>query len=216
MTVMPAQRRIGARRLAVGIDAGGTTVRVRCADVADGTLVSEVSGSASPDGGPGGLLELLGRSAIVEKSDVVSVCAGVAKLTRPGIRDAWEAELSARFPSAFWECVPDFAIAYSGAVSGAAGVLIIAGTGSVAYGENGVRQVRVGGRGWEYGDEGSGAWLTAEIVRRTVRAFDGLGPASPLTHAAAAYLGCNDASDVPAAVSRHLGVSGGVFWFPSL
>jgi N-acetylglucosamine kinase-like BadF-type ATPase len=58
------------------------------------------------------------------------------------------------------------------------------------YGENasGV-SLRVGGRGWEYGDEGSGTWLTTEAVRRSIRGLDGMEPISPLCRAVCEHLG---------------------------
>jgi glucosamine kinase len=51
-----------------------------------------------------------------------------------------------------------------------AGIAVIAGTGSVAWGVDPAgRQARSGGWGYLLGDEGSGYWVGREAVRRTLR-----------------------------------------------
>ncbi len=75
----------------------------------------------------------------------------------------------------------DAAIALTGATEGQPGIVVIAGTGSIAYGRNASeRTARAGGWGYLYGDEG-GAF---DIVRRALRAVlqfeEGWGPATNL------------------------------------
>jgi glucosamine kinase len=53
----------------------------------------------------------------------------------------------------------DVAVAFTGALGGGSGVLVLAGTGSMAWGEHGEHQVRVGGWGEAFGDEGSAHWI---------------------------------------------------------
>ena len=48
------------------------------------------------------------------------------------------------------------------------GGVIVVGTGSIGWAELGGRHYRVGGRGWPISDEGSGAWLGCEALRRTL------------------------------------------------
>jgi glucosamine kinase len=69
--------------------------------------------------------------------------------------------------------ITDAHAACIGAHRGADGGVIIVGTGSVAWGVIGERQVRVGGWGFPVSDEGSGTWLGCEILRRTLWAHDG-------------------------------------------
>ncbi|WP_309719582.1 BadF/BadG/BcrA/BcrD ATPase family protein, partial [Armatimonas sp.] len=74
-------------------------------------------------------------------------------------------------------------------------ILCVAGTGSVIYGEDeSGKSVRVGGRGWEFGDEGSGAYVTTELMHRTLRACDGLWPHTPLTKAVCGLLETDEAA----------------------
>lgn len=182
----------------IGIDAGGTGTRLLLLDPATGATVGEAQGDAADDGHP--VLEAPLRAALTREacSSVRAVCAGITKITRGGVRAAWEAELRRQFPTARIEVVPDYVIAFHGATGGI-GVAVIAGTGSVVYGEDGRGgTVRVGGRGWEYGDEGSGAWLTTEIVRRTLRSLDHIDAPTPLTEAVCRHLGTGD----PAALAE--------------
>ncbi len=194
------------KSVVVGIDAGGTSVRAWFADAATGEPVGEpLTGNAGASGEPP-------RDLIPPlPHPVVSVCAGVTKYTRNGVPDTWERFLRARFPDARVAVVPDYVIAFHAAVPTGNGVVVVAGTGSVAYGENAANgtSARCGGRGWEWGDEGSGAWLTTEMVRRTLRALDGQAVATPLTRAVCAELATTEPSTLAAEARRRAGEEGG-------
>jgi glucosamine kinase len=60
-----------------------------------------------------------------------------------------------------------------GAHRGQDGGIIIVGTGSIGWAELGGRDMRVGGWGLTVSDEGSGAWLGREALRRALWAHDG-------------------------------------------
>jgi N-acetylglucosamine kinase-like BadF-type ATPase len=78
--------------------------------------------------------------------------------------------------------VNDALIALQAALDGAPGVVIVAGTGSIAYGRNGQGQAaRAGGWGHMLGDEGSGYWIGRLVLRAVVRAADGRGQQTALT-----------------------------------
>lgn len=88
----------------------------------------------------------------------------------------------------------DALVARAGALACRPGVVVIAGTGSVAQGEDpGGRQARAGGWGYIFGDEGSGFALGLGGVRAALRARDGTGPATVLTQR------------IPPAIGRDLG-----------
>jgi glucosamine kinase len=63
-----------------------------------------------------------------------------------------------------------------GAHRGRDGGVVVVGTGTVGWGVLGGRHYRVGGWGFPVSDEGSGAWLGCEVVRRTLWAHDGRTP----------------------------------------
>lgn len=69
----------------------------------------------------------------------------------------------------------DAPTALFGATAGKPGVVVIAGTGSVVYGENEAGETaKIGGLGYLFSDEGSGFWLALQIVRLAIKEQDGL------------------------------------------
>ncbi len=76
----------------------------------------------------------------------------------------------------------DFEIALVGALGRRLGVLVLAGTGSLAYGVNAAGEAAlVGGWGYLLDDAGSGYWLGMRGLRAVVHADDGQGPPTALT-----------------------------------
>jgi N-acetylglucosamine kinase-like BadF-type ATPase len=69
--------------------------------------------------------------------------------------------------------VNDALVALEAGAPGAPGVVLIAGTGSIAYGRDAHgRAARAGGWGHLLADEGSGFWLGKEAIRAVLRAND--------------------------------------------
>lgn len=187
---MPVVNLQGMSGLIAGIDAGGTNLRLRWRDVATGEE-GELRTAADPDGGPEPAQALLAQLP----GGVDALVAGITKVSRGQTKQRWEEALQAACPQAVCNVVPDFVVAFHGAISGGRGLLCVSGTGSVVYGEDGAGvAVRVGGRGWEFGDEGSGASVSTELMRRTLRACDGLWPHTPLTQAVCDSLGTSEAA----------------------
>ena len=77
------------------------------------------------------------------------------------------------------------------------GILIISGTGSVAWGRapDG-RTARAGGWGLLIGDEGSGYYIAVEAMRAVARATDGRGPATTLQKRLIAAVGCGSPEEL--------------------
>lgn len=93
--------------------------------------------------------------------------------------------------------VPDFVAAYYVATHGKPGVGVIAGTGSMAYGENGSGgKARAGGWGWLINDEGSGFWIGAKALNAVARAYDGMNKETSLSETICKELHLNDCSDL--------------------
>lgn len=75
----------------------------------------------------------------------------------------------------------DALIALSGAAAGEAGLITIAGTGSIAFGRNAAgKTARAGGWGYLFGDEGSGFYITRQALRAALRFEEGWGPSTSL------------------------------------
>ncbi len=78
----------------------------------------------------------------------------------------------------------DIVIAWAAATNCDPGVVVIAGTGSSAFGVNAEGQ-RVKTLGWDYilADQGSGYWIGLEGVRTAIKSWDGRIPPTPLLEA---------------------------------
>ena len=69
----------------------------------------------------------------------------------------------------------DAPTALFGATAGEPGIVVIAGTGSIVYGENAAGETtKIGGLGYLFSDEGSGFWLALQVVRLAIKEQDGL------------------------------------------
>jgi glucosamine kinase len=79
------------------------------------------------------------------------------------------------------------------------GVLLIAGTGSVAFGRGPTGTfARCGGWGPFFGDEGSGAWIGRKALSVVTAAFDGREPETSLTGAVLTAAEVNEVSELVA------------------
>jgi N-acetylglucosamine kinase-like BadF-type ATPase len=78
----------------------------------------------------------------------------------------------------------DAAAALAGGTALAPGIVVIAGTGSVAFGlDQAGRRARADGWGPLLGDDGSGYAIGRSVLRAAMRAFDGRGPSTKLAEA---------------------------------
>jgi glucosamine kinase len=120
-----------------------------------------------------------------------SRCAVAAGLS--GVSHApWREEFLADDPGfARLEAETDSFAMLMGAHGGQPGVILIAGTGSIAEAlrADGSR-AKVGGWGFRVDDEGSGGWLGLQAVRHGLAAFDGRANASAL--ARRVWMHCGD------------------------
>jgi N-acetylglucosamine kinase-like BadF-type ATPase len=91
----------------------------------------------------------------------------------------------------------DALIALVGATGGEPGVVVIAGTGSIAFGRNaGGRTARAGGWGYAFGDEGGAFDLVRKALRAILRFDEGWGPPTALRDALLGATGTGDANDL--------------------
>ncbi|KDN22019.1 N-acetylglucosamine kinase [Amycolatopsis rifamycinica] len=79
-----------------------------------------------------------------------------------------------------YRCGNDMICAWAGSLGAVDGINVVAGTGSIAYGEHDGRQWRGGGWSELFGDEGSGYWVAIQGLNAFSRMVDGRLPAGPL------------------------------------
>jgi N-acetylglucosamine kinase-like BadF-type ATPase len=130
-----------------------------------------------------------------------------------------EERLRARFPAARGlRVADDTLIALRSGVPEGPGIVLIAGTGSVAYAENAGKQARIGGAGYLLGDEGSGFAIGLAALRALARVFDGRARADAMTELVSDALNVQDRdallaaiySACPLDVARIAGLAAGV------
>ncbi len=178
--------------IVVGVDGGGTSTRAMVADER-GTAIITVEGPGSAVK-PGGAEDSAAAIAAVVRDAMESagmpnvtpkvLCVGVAGVGRDAERQAlWQA-LAGRDLAEEVVVHADASIALDDAFGDGSGILLIGGTGSVAFGRSpaGVF-ARCGGWGPAFGDEGSGAWLGRRALSVVTAAADGREPPTALTGA---------------------------------
>jgi N-acetylglucosamine kinase-like BadF-type ATPase len=188
----------------IGIDGGGSNLRL--AVVSNDLTIAgqhQLSVTVNPNvvGRPLAASALQqGLRAVLHTVDLpVSAIAGVGI----GIAGALSGDLSAWLQQTITEVIPGTQVVTGGDVEAAlvgahgtrCGVLLIAGTGSVAYGINAAGETAlVSGWGYLLGDEGGGYWLGLQGLQAAVREVDGRGPKTSLTTALLKDYGLPDRS----------------------
>lgn len=178
--------------LVVGVDGGGSRTRVVLAD-ANGTVLARVEGGASAlrpgqEGVAADIIKALIGEALAQAERTETrpaVCVvGVAGAGQERAAQALWAALAQRRIADDVSVQADATIAMDDAFGDSAGVLLIAGTGSVAFsrGPDGKLE-RCGGWGPNVGDEGSAAWLGKRALSVITAAHDGREPETALTGA---------------------------------
>ena len=114
-----------------------------------------------------------------------------------GTLDAMASPLLA---SARYRCGNDAQCGFAGALAGGDGINVVAGTGSIAYGEHRGRVARSGGWGELFGDEASAYWVAREGLTLFARMSDGREPMGPLHAVLKRHFGLAADLDLVAAI----------------
>jgi N-acetylglucosamine kinase-like BadF-type ATPase len=172
-------------RYYLGIDGGGT--KTTCAVGDESQLL------ATATAGPSNIVrvgELQARESLQQAVRQACVAAGIAPAqvahTCVGGSGAARPELAAIIRRSLAEIlatpidiVGDMQIALDAAFDAEPGVIVIAGTGSIAYGRDAKgTTARAGGWGFAIGDEGSAHWIGRAAVSAVLRAADRSSDAS--------------------------------------
>jgi N-acetylglucosamine kinase-like BadF-type ATPase len=181
--------------IVLGVDAGGTKTVCQLADD-EGRVLAEVRGPSAhlPSLGPSGveavLGELIGRALAGQAGRPAAICLGMAGVDQPREAEAIRRVLASLGQHAEALVVNDALIALEAGAPGQPGVVVVAGTGSIAYGRDAAyRAARTGGWGYVLADEGSGFWLGRQALRAVVRAEDRRGRPTALTARVLAHYG---------------------------
>ena len=174
----------------LGIDGGGTKTTCVIGDESQTLAVATAGPSNIVRVGEKRACESLHEgvrqaceAAKITPQQIACTVAGESGATRPEIRAIALRILSEVLPMPA-HVVGDMEIAVEAAFDTSPGVIVIAGTGSIAYGRDCLgNTARAGGWGFAIGDEGSAHWIGRQAVTAVLRASD-CEAVNPNRHAA--------------------------------
>jgi len=191
--------------IVIGVDGGGSKTHAMVADEQGRTIAETIGpGSAVRPGraeASANVIAEVVRDALAscEMTHVMPrvLCIGVAGAGRERERqELWQA-LVARDLASELVIHSDFSVALDDAFGDGPGVLLISGTGSVAFGRGPTGATsRCGGWGPVCGDEGSGAWIGRRALSVVTAAADGREPETALTGAILTAAQVNETADL--------------------
>lgn len=183
-----------------GIDGGGTHTRIELRDMDNGFLRHGEFGPFNINS----IGETAFRSLLREIFDwcggmeaCARLCVGAAGISNPRVGEILAEELTAAGFAGQWKLCGDQEIALRGAVDGA-GLVVIAGTGSICFGKNQAGETaRSGGFGHLIDDGGSGYAIGRDVLSGAMRSVDGRLEGAKILQAVCQRLGGGPEKIVP-------------------
>ena len=182
--------------LILGIDGGGTKMMVALADRSGRILRTGLAGGVNAMDNPDWRTELethiepfRSEKRLTAVAAALPVYGEVAHLSL-----LLEETIEQAFPNARTRVLNDVDAAHLGALAGKSGILILSGTGSMAWARNAEgKPARTGGWGDVIGDEGSSYWIGRLALNVISQSIDGRLPPTALAKAVFDHLGLDQA-----------------------
>lgn len=174
----------------LGFDGGGTKTECVLADGTGRILARATAGPSNPLRigytrawfSLSEALDLVLGHEKITSNHIRGVCAGLGGAGRPGVERRVQNFLQRSLPNAEVEVTTDLAIALEAAFGSGEGIILLAGTGSAAFGRDAYgRTARAGGRGPWFSDEGSAFDIGRKAVRALLLAEENRGPETALS-----------------------------------
>jgi len=138
------------------------------------------------------------QQAGVELPEITAACVGLAGVSHPDHHRLMLAALKEALPISDITLETDARVALAGATGNKAGVVIIAGTGSIACGINSRgRFARAGGWGPAMGDEGSGSYIGRRALESVVMSYDYRGEPTNMMEPILRHFGVSSPPELP-------------------
>jgi N-acetylglucosamine kinase-like BadF-type ATPase len=204
------------KQFVIGMDGGGTKTAALLSELRGNVLVEQT-------GGPSNfqiigvekaaevlfdLIERCCREIGCSLDDVRSIAAGLTGAGREGDRERMHnglVEYARRREATLRQVIieSDARVALEGAFKGNVGIILISGTGSIAFGKDQAGNVhRAGGWGRILGDEGSGYAIGRDALNAVTKDLDGRGKPTLLTNLVARQFGLSEQENIIAAIYR--------------
>lgn len=188
--------------LYLGIDGGGSKCRVVIVDAADRLLGEGLGGPANPLRGMKVATDSILtatqqalQAAGMTFNDMSRLIAG-AGLAGVNMPQYFQLFSEWQHPFAEFHLTTDLHTACIGAHKGADGAVIIIGTGSCGLADVNGQCLDVGGHGFPYGDNGSGAWFGNQLVHHVLLDKDQIGAPTLMTSLLSEALGVSGALEI--------------------
>ena len=192
--------------IVIGVDGGGSKTRVMVG-TAEGEVLTTLDGpkSAVAPGEAARSADVIGDLVVRALAEIAQpgsvlprvLYCGVAGTGRDEERKALHAALDAKELAEEVVIDSDGLIAMYDALEDRAGILLVVGTGSIAYGRSPAGEVvRCGGWGPVFGDEGSGGWIGRRALGIVAASSDGREPPTALLFPILAATQCEDVQDL--------------------
>ena len=200
---------MSGRRYFLGVDGGGTKTEFVCIDGDDRIVATAVTGTTYHlQVGIEATVVLIrqGVAAICSELDITTHGLAHTFLGLPAFgEDAVIDPLLERACGGIlghdrYDCGNDMICGWAGSLGCEDGINIVAGTGSIGYGERQGRAARVGGWGEVFGDEGSAYWIALRGLNAFTRMSDGRAAIDPLHQGFRRALGLSADIDICAMI----------------
>jgi N-acetylglucosamine kinase-like BadF-type ATPase len=191
--------------LFLGVDGGGTKTNIAIMDPDRRVIAQGVGGPSNPlrvgvETAVASITKAVDAACDeyeISRGDIVSATLGLAGVRRQDMRERVRESFLLRYRVRETLVTTDADIALYGTTLGKAGLVVIAGTGSVCLGINDAgERVMSGGWGPVAGDEGGGRGIAGEALHRIAKASDGRGSQTMLSERAAEYFRASSAENL--------------------
>ncbi len=193
----------------VGVDGGGTKTEAVLLDENRKIICQGISGASNPlrvgiETALANIFTAIENACDTgnrSRSDIAAIVCGLAGVRRQDLRRTIKQRISQNYRIKTVEVTTDSEIALYGVNFGKAGLVLIAGTGSVCLGKNDDGETATAG-GWGplAGDEGGGAGIARRALQSIAKASDGRGKKTVLSNYAVEYFRALSADDLTVAI----------------
>lgn len=198
-----------SHNLFLGADGGGTKTQVVLINEAKEFVCEGLDGASNPlrVGIEQAVTNILTATNAAcdagnkSQVDIVSATLGLAGVRREDLRQRIKDSFIRKMHIRSVNVITDADIALYGATLGKAGLVVIAGTGSVCIGQDAAGNKTVAG-GWGplAGDEGGGAGIARRALQAIAKASDGRGQPTQLSEIALDYFRAAQMDDLSVAI----------------
>ncbi len=197
-------------RLYLGVDGGGTETNIALMNHEREVIAESVGGPSNPlrvgvETAVANIAKAIDKACDVGgvlRGDIFAATLGLAGVGRQDLRERIRESFVSRLRIRNTIVMTDADIALYGTTFGKAGLVVIAGTGSVCLGVNDAGERFVaGGWGPVAGDEGGGRGIAGEALHAVAKASDGRGEPTKLSERAAEYFRASDSQNLISAIN---------------